>query len=75
MAKLSGIVRRLKKEGARVEREVSGLNAAVGAFVNAYAGKAKPKPTSKRRKAKASARKKSSAAPRARRTKARKSKA
>lgn len=74
MAKLSGIVRRLKKEGARVEREVSGLNAAVGAFVSTFAAKARPKPTKKHRKASTSARKKSSAAPRARRTKARKSK-
>ena len=44
MANLSGIVKQLKKERDRVERELSGLNAALAAFVNVYAG-SKPRRT------------------------------
>jgi hypothetical protein len=46
--KMTGIVKQLKKERDRVERELSGLNAALSAFVGAYKGKAEP--TKKRRK-------------------------
>ena len=52
MSNLSGIVKQLKKERDRVERELSGLNAAIAAFVNVYAG-SRPKrrlSTSARRK-------------------------
>ena len=42
MANLSGIVKQLKKERDRVEKQLSGLNAALSAFVAVYGG-AKPK--------------------------------
>jgi hypothetical protein len=38
MANLSGIVKQLKKERDRVERQLSGLNAALTAFASAYSG-------------------------------------
>jgi hypothetical protein len=60
MSNLSGIVKQLKKERDRVERELSGLNAALAAFVNVYAG-SKPK-----RKVSARSRAKMAAAQRAR---------
>jgi hypothetical protein len=63
MANLSGIMEQLKKERERVERELSGLNAAIAAFVNVYAGSAKPKP---KRKVSAKSRAKMAAAQRAR---------
>jgi hypothetical protein len=72
MANLSGIMQQLKKERDRVERELSGLNAALAAFVNVYAGKSKPTTGRKRRKMSVSARKKIAAAQRARWAKARK---
>jgi hypothetical protein len=72
MANLSGIMQQLKKERDRVERELSGLNAALAAFVNVYAGKSKPTTGRKRRKMGVSARKKIAAAQRARWAKARK---
>ena len=71
MANLSGIMQQLKKERDRVERELSGLNAALSAFVNVYAGKTKPTGR-KRRKMSVAARKKIAAAQRARWAKARK---
>lgn len=72
MANLSAIMQQLKKERDRVERELSGLNAALAAFVNVYAGKSKPTTGRKRRKMSVSARKKIAAAQRARWAKARK---
>jgi len=63
MASVSGIVRQIKKERDRVERELTGLNAALSAFVGAYKG-AKPKGT--RRTLSAAARRKISLAQQAR---------
>jgi hypothetical protein len=71
MGNLSGIMRQLKNERDRVERELSGLNAALAAFVNVYAGKSKPT-TGRKRKMSAAARRKIAAAQRARWAKARK---
>jgi hypothetical protein len=62
MGNLSGIVRQLKKERTRVEKQLSGLNAAISAFVGVYDG-AKPK---RRRKMSAKSRAKIAAAQRAR---------
>ena len=64
MAKLTGIVRQLKKERDRVQRQLSGLNAAIAAFAAVYV--AGPKPTRKRRKMSVKARAKIAAAQRAR---------
>ena len=72
MANLSGIMQQLKKERDRVERELSGLNAALAAFVNVYSGKSKPTQGRKRRKMGVAARKKIAAAQRARWAKSRK---
>lgn len=44
MVNMHGIVKQLKKERDRVERQLSGLNAALSAFVGVYGG-AKPKGT------------------------------
>jgi hypothetical protein len=63
MARVSGIVKQIKKERDRVERELSGLNAALSAFVRVYKG---AKPTGKRRTLSASARRKISLAQKAR---------
>jgi hypothetical protein len=63
MASVSGIVKQIKKERDRVERELTGLNAALSAFVGAYKG-AKPKGT--RRTLSAAARRKISLAQKAR---------
>jgi len=63
MANLSGIVKQLKKERDLVEKQLSGLNAALSAFAGVYAGS---KPTRKRRKLSAKARAKIAAAQRAR---------
>jgi hypothetical protein len=62
MANLSGIVKQLKKERDKVEKQLSGLNAAISAFVGVYGGKA-PRT---RRKLSAKARAKIAAAQRAR---------
>jgi hypothetical protein len=64
MGNLSGIVKQLKKERDRVERQLSGLNAALSAFVGVYGEKAKP--TAKRRTLSAKARARMAAAQRAR---------
>ena len=64
MANLSGIMEQLKKERDRVERELSGLNAALAAFVNVYSGTTKSKP--KRRKVSAKSRAKMAVAQKAR---------
>jgi hypothetical protein len=47
MANLSGLVKQLKEERDRVERQLSGLNAALAAFAGVYRWTAKP--TRKRR--------------------------
>ena len=47
MVNVSGIVRELKKERERMERRLSGLNAAISAFTGVYSG---AKPTRKPRK-------------------------
>lgn len=62
MGNLSGIVKQLKQERDRVEKQLSGLNAAISAFVAVYGG-AKPK---RRRKISAKGRAKIAAAQRAR---------
>ena len=64
MANLSGIVQQLKRERERVERQLSGLNAALSAFVGAYGGTTKP--TRRRTKLSSAARKKISLAQKAR---------
>ena len=64
MATMTGIVKQLKKERDRVERQLSGLNAALSAFAKVYTGKAKP--TRKRRTMSAAGRKRIAAAQRAR---------
>ena len=66
MAKVPGIVKQLKKERDKVERQLSGLNAALSAFIGAYAGRTAPKPARKRRKMSAKARAKIAAAQKAR---------
>lgn len=63
MGNVSGIVKQLKKERDRVEKQLSGLNAALAAFVGTYYG---AKPTRKRRKISAAGRKRIAAAQRAR---------
>lgn len=63
MGSMSGIVKQLKKERDRVEKQLSGLNAALAAFVGVYAG---TKPTRKRRKLSAAGRARISAAQKAR---------
>jgi hypothetical protein len=63
MTNLTGIVKQLRKERDRVEKQLSGLNAAISAFAGVYAG---TKPTRKRRKLSAKARAKIAAAQRAR---------
>jgi hypothetical protein len=63
IVKMTGIVKQLKKERDRVERELTGLNAALSAFIGAYKGST---PTGKRRKVSAESRAKMVAASRAR---------
>lgn len=63
MAKLTGIVKQLKKERDRVEKQLSGLNAALAAFVGVYAGSTA---TRKRSTISAAGRKRIAAAQRAR---------
>ena len=63
MVNLSVVVKQLRNERDRVERQLSGLNAALSAFAGVYAG---AKPTHKRRKLSAKARAKIAAAQRAR---------
>jgi hypothetical protein len=62
MANLSGIVKQLKKERDHVEKQLSGLNAAIAAFAAVY-GAAKPK---RRRTMSAKSRARIAAAQRAR---------
>lgn len=63
MPTVKSIVKQLKKERDRVEKQLSGLNAALAAFVGVYSG---AKPTGKRRKLSAKARARIAAAQRAR---------
>lgn len=63
MANVSDIVKQLKTERDRVEKQLTGLNAALSAFVGVYAG---AKPTRKRRKLSAKGRANIVAAQRAR---------
>lgn len=63
MANVSGIVKQLKKERDRVEKQLSGLNAAIAAFVGGYSG---TRSARKRRPLSAKARAKIAAAQRAR---------
>jgi hypothetical protein len=65
MTAVTTIVKQLKKERDRVEKQLSGLNAALAAFVGTYYG-GKTKPTRKRRKLSAKARAAIGAAQRAR---------
>lgn len=62
MGDLSIVVQQLKKERDRVARQLSGLNAALAAFVGVYGG---AKPTLKRRPLSAPARRKISLAQKA----------
>jgi hypothetical protein len=67
MGNVSVIVRHLKSEKDKVEKQLSALNLALSAFVGSYYGKrAKPTPTPKRRKISAAGRKRIAAAQRAR---------
>jgi hypothetical protein len=61
---LFAIVKQLKKERDRAERQLHGLNAALVAFASVYGGTTKPKP--KRHKMSAAARARISAAQKAR---------
>ena len=70
MPNLSSIIAQLKKERDRVEKQLTGLNAALAAFAGVYGGS---KPVRKRRKMSVAARKKIAAAQRARWAKSRKS--
>ena len=63
MGNVSSIIRKLRKEKDRVERQLSGMDAALTAFANVYAG---GKPVRKRRKMSLAARKKIAAAQRRR---------
>jgi hypothetical protein len=65
MGNVSVIVKQLKKERDRVDKQLSGLNAALAAFVGSYYGNG-AKPTRKRRKMSADGRKRIAAAQRAR---------
>jgi hypothetical protein len=72
MAGVSSIMKQLKQERDRVEKQLTGLNAALMAFAGVYSG---GKPVRKRRKMSAKSRAKIAAAQRARWAKIRKSKA
>ena len=72
MPNLSSLMKQLKQERDRVERQLSGLEAALTAFGSIYSG---TKPSRKRRKMSAKSRAKIAAAQRARWAKVRKSKA
>ena len=70
MPNLSSIMKQLKQERDRVEKQLSGLNAALTAFAGVYGGK----PTRERRKMSAKSRVKIAAAQRRRWAKFKKSK-
>ena len=62
MATVSSIMKQLKQERDRVERKLTGLNAALTAFANVYSGSA----TNRKRQISAAGRKRIAAAQRAR---------
>jgi hypothetical protein len=70
MGNVASFVKQLKKERDRVEKQLSGLNAALAVFANVYGGGT---PSRKRRKMSAKSRAKSAAAQRKRWRKFRKS--
>jgi hypothetical protein len=70
MPNLSSVIKQLREERDRVEKQLSGLDAALKAFVSVYSGK----PSRKRRKMSVAARKKIATAQRRRWAKVRKSK-
>jgi hypothetical protein len=63
MATVTGIVKQLKKERDLVQKQLSGINAAIAAFAGVYTG---TKPTRKKRTLSAAGRKRIAAAQRAR---------
>jgi hypothetical protein len=63
MVDIASVLDVLKSERDKVQKQLSGLNAAIGAFASVYRG---GKPTTKRRKLSAQARAKIGAAQRAR---------
>jgi hypothetical protein len=63
MGNISKVVKQLKTERDKVEKQLSGLNAALAAFVGTYYG---AKPTRKKRTMSAAGRKRIAAAQRAR---------
>jgi hypothetical protein len=63
MPNLSGLVKQLKRERDRVEKQLLGMDAALRAFAGVYGGTAKPK---RRRQMSAKSRAKIAAAQRAR---------
>ena len=71
MPNLSSIIAQLKKERDRVEKRLTGLNAALAAFAGVYSN---GQPSRKRRKMSAKSRAKIAAAQRARWARVRKSK-
>jgi hypothetical protein len=66
MGNVSWIVKQLKKERDQVEKQLSGLNAALAAFVGSYYGAKPAKATRKKRTMSAAGRKKIAAAQRKR---------
>ena len=66
MGNVSSIVKQMKKEKDKVEKQLSALNAGLAAFVGTYYGAKPAKPTRKRRKMSAKARAKIAAAQKAR---------
>jgi hypothetical protein len=74
MGSMTGIVKQLKQERDRVEKQLSGLNAALAAFVGTYYARSS-KPTRKKRTMSTAARKKIAAAQRVRWAKVRAKKA
>jgi hypothetical protein len=74
MGNVSRIVKELKRERDKVEKQLSGLNAALAAFVGTYYGNG-AKPTRRKRTISAAGRKKIAAAQRARWAKIRAKKA
>ncbi len=63
MTTLNKLMKQLKKERDQVQKQLSGLNAAISAFAGVYAG---TKPTRKKRTMSAAGRKRIAAAQRAR---------
>jgi hypothetical protein len=66
MGNVSSIVKQMKKEKDKVEKQLSALNLALSAFVGTYYGAKSAKPTRKKRTMSAAARKKIAAAQKAR---------